>query len=119
LSREARAANAADANASAHTATWSFQMFEDTAPDVIARFSIGLPACHDGGGSICVANRGNGFSVFINGGVLPDGAAERFFPDSNKRCLRDAFDFALSVAAIVFDKQVLDEYGPFDANARP
>jgi hypothetical protein len=79
---------------------------KDTEPDVIARLSIGGEACDDNIGSICVANRGNGFAVFINGGALPEGERERFFPASDIRCLANAFAFALSIAQLRIDEEV-------------
>jgi hypothetical protein len=81
-------------------------MRNDTAPDVIARISIGVEACDDNIGSICLANRGNGFSVFINGGVLPQGEDERFFPASDVRCLADAYAFALSIVQQLIEEEV-------------
>jgi len=81
-------------------------MRNDTAPDVIARLSIGVEACADNIGSICVANRGNGFSVFINGGLLPQGEDERFFPASDIRCLAAAYAFALSLARLQIEEEV-------------
>lgn len=81
-------------------------MLTDTAPDVIARLSIGGEACDDNIGSVCVANRGNGFGVFINGGVLPDGEDERFFPASDVRCLEQAYAFALAIVQDLIAEEV-------------
>jgi hypothetical protein len=79
---------------------------KDTAPDVIARLSIGAEACDDNIGSVCVANRGNGFGVFINGGMLPDGEDERFFPASDVHCLEQAYAFALSIVQQLVEEEV-------------
>jgi hypothetical protein len=83
----------------------------NTAPDVIARFVIGLEACTDEIGAVCIANRGNGFGVFVNGGELPQGERERFFPATDAYCLMKAYRFALSIIEeLITDELQLDGF---------
>jgi hypothetical protein len=65
--------------------------------DVIACLAIGIEACDDGVGAICVRDRGDGFEVFINGGLLPDGREHRDF-GSGADCLTNAFAYAMRIA---------------------
>lgn len=83
----------------------------NTAPDVIARFLIGLEACTEETGAVCVANRGNGFSVFVNGGELPHGERERLFPATDAHCLMKAYSFALSIIEeLITDELQMDGF---------
>lgn len=67
-----------------------------TTPVLIARFSIGTATDDaDLGGSVCVRHAGERlFSVFVDGGLLPDGSTFAEFANA-----RLAFAFAATVVA--------------------
>lgn len=74
--------------------------------EVIARFAVGIEAVDDGIGSVLIADHGDGFRVFVNAGMLPDGSDFIDFSASRANCLRDAYAFALSLVAEIVADQV-------------
>lgn len=74
--------------------------------DLIARFAVGVEAVDDNLGCVCIADTGQGFEVFIDGGLLPDGSDFRDFPASRQSCFREAYAFALEVVQELVAEQV-------------
>lgn len=71
--------------------------------DLVARFAVGGEACDDGLGAVCVRRLAKneadqmpaGFSVFVNGGLLPNGSESREF-DGDTAAV-DALEYAFAV----------------------